>query len=246
MHGEPWHWKGSPSVYLEQQPWGETCKFSSEVFTGISINHLKPHSCHYFLYPVTGGQSGADLVRMRNYCRDAAETFPRELPWLTPKLLQLCLLESFSFTGKLFSNCNQAPTANLLKAACNLLVRSNETSSNLACFILLQLGNILSNREGQNLCTERAKGFRKLRAANNSLKIPALHDGAELYKTGTISNKWFSELRFWRNSSRCLPAAKDQEGRTWNFKTSTGDWYKPSCREFQQLKSGSHLSIISG
>lgn len=85
-----------------------------------------------------------------------------------------------SFTGKLFSNCNQTPTANLLKAACNLWVRSNETSSDLACFILLQLGNILSNGEGHNLCTERAKGFRKLRAANNSLKSPAFHDEAEL------------------------------------------------------------------
>lgn len=95
-----------------------------------------------------------------------------------------------SFTGKLFSNCNQAPTTNLVKAACTLWVRSNETSCNLACFILLQLGNILSNREGQNLGTKRAKGFRKLRA--------------RLYEMGTISNKWFSELRFWSNSSRCL------------------------------------------
>lgn len=75
-----------------------------------------------------------------------------------------------SFIGKLLSNWNQAPTANLLKAACNLLVRRNETSSNLACFILLQLGNILSNRDRQNLCTKWAKGFRKLRAANNSFK----------------------------------------------------------------------------
>lgn len=73
-----------------------------------------------------------------------------------------------------------------MKAACNLMVRSNETSSNLACFILLQVGNILSNREGQYLCTKRAKGFRKLRAANNSLKSPALCDVAKLYKTGAI------------------------------------------------------------
>lgn len=128
-----------------------------------------------------------------------------------------------SFIGKLLSNWNQAPTANVLKGACNLLVRSNETSSNLACFILLQLGNILSNREGQNLRTKRAKGFRKLRAANNSLKSPVFHNGAELYETGTISNKWFSELRFWSNGSCCLPAAEDQEGRTSNFKTPTGD-----------------------
>lgn len=123
-----------------------------------------------------------------------------------------------SFTGKLFSNWNQAPTANLLKAACKLLVSSNETSSNLACFILLQLGNILSSREGQNLSTKRARGFRKLRAAHQPLKSPALPDGAELYKTGTISNKWLSELRVWSNSSCCLPAAEDKEGRTWNFK----------------------------
>lgn len=49
------------------------------------------------LFPlhINGGQSGADLDKMRNYCEDAAETFPRELPWLMSKLLQLCLLESF-------------------------------------------------------------------------------------------------------------------------------------------------------
>lgn len=162
---------------------------------------------------------------MRNYCEDAAETFPRELPWLMVKASAALLIRKFlaSFVGKLLSNWNQAPTANLLKAACNLLVRRNETSSNLACFILLQLGNILSNRDRQNLCTKWAKGFRKLRAANNSFKSPVFHDGAEIYETGTISNKWFSELWFWSNSSCCLPAAEDQEGRTSNFKTPTGD-----------------------
>lgn len=110
---------------------------------------------------------------------------PKGTPLAHIKASTALLIRKFlaSFTGKLLSNCNQTPTANLSKAACNLWVRSNETSSNLACFILLQLGNILSNGEGQNLCTKRAKGFRKIRAANNSLKSPAFHDEAELYNT---------------------------------------------------------------
>lgn len=102
---------------------------------------------------------GVDFSSMRNYCKDAAGTFPRELPWLTSKLLQLCLLKSLLPLS--LGNCSVTPSKHQLhiyeRLHATSSVRSNETSSNLACFILLQLGNILSNRGGQNLLTKRPK-----------------------------------------------------------------------------------------
>lgn len=136
------------------------------MFTRISINYLKALSCHYFLYTIPGG---ADFFSMRNYYKDAAETFPRELPWLMSKLLQLCLLKSFLplSSGNLsvtqIKQIYERPHA-------TSSVRSNETSSNLACFILLQLGNILSNKEGQNLFTRRTKTM--VQEAQSSKQLP--------------------------------------------------------------------------
>lgn len=127
-------------------------------------------SCHDFLYTIPGG---FDFFSMRNY-KDTAETFPRELPWLMSKLLQLCLLKSFLplSLGNLSVTPvkHQQPIYERLHATSS--VRSNETSSNWACFILLQLGNILSNREGQNSPEGLKQWFRKLRAGINSLKSP--------------------------------------------------------------------------
>lgn len=103
---------------------------------------------------------GIDFFSVRNYYKDAAETFPIELPWLTSKLLQLCFFKSF-LPLSLGGNLSVTPVKHQLQIYERLhatsSVRSNETSSNLACFILLQLGNILSNIEGQNLFTRRAK-----------------------------------------------------------------------------------------
>lgn len=102
------------------------------------------------LFPLDNTRRG-DFFRMRSYCKDAVETFPRELPWLKSKLLQL----SESFLPLSLRNLLISPIKQQLHISERLhatsSVRSNETSSNWACFMLLQLGNILSNRGGQSI-----------------------------------------------------------------------------------------------
>lgn len=191
---------------------------------------------------------------MSNYCKDVAETFPGvsatgELPWLVSKLLQLCLLESFLPSS--LGNFSVTAIKHQLQTYWRLHATSWSGAMKQAAIwpvsFCFSWETSWATERDRTYPQKGLEGVQEVGAANKShLKSPALHDGAELYKTGTTSNKWFSELRFWSNSSHSLPAAEDQEGRTWNFKTPTGDWYKPSCREFQQLKSGSHLSIISG
>lgn len=134
-----------------------------------------------------------DFFSTWNYCKDAAETFPRGLSWLMPQFLQLCLLKSLLFLS--LGNFSITPIKHQLQIherlhAISSSVRSNETSISLACFILLQLGNILS-KSRQNLFTRRAKKkqnkkIRKIRTANNSLKSPVFHDETGPYETGTI------------------------------------------------------------
>jgi len=54
-----------------------------------------------------------DFFSTRNYCKDAAETFPREL--LARVAVSAALLIEKSpvpLVGKLFNNSNQPPTAN--------------------------------------------------------------------------------------------------------------------------------------
>lgn len=58
---------------------------------------------------------------MWNYCKEAAETFPGELPWLNVTASAALLSKSIGpLVGKPFSNSSQTPTANLWKTACNL------------------------------------------------------------------------------------------------------------------------------
>lgn len=135
---------------------------------------------------------GFDFFAMWNYCKEAAETFPGELPWLMSQLLQLCLVSLLPLS---LGNLTVIPVKHQLQIYERLhaisSVWNNEASTNSACFILLQLGNILSNRR-QNLFTrwEKKKSgggvFRKIRTAYDSLKSPVFHNGAELYERDNL------------------------------------------------------------
>lgn len=112
-------------------------------------------------------------------------------PGSMSQLQQLCLVSLLALS---LGNLSVIPVKHQLQIYERLhaisSVWNNETSSNLACFILLQLGNILSNRR-QNLFTRwKKKGgggtFRKIRTANDSLKSPVFHSGAELYERDNL------------------------------------------------------------
>lgn len=114
-------------------------------------------------------------------------------PGSMSQLLQLCLVSLLALS---LGNLSVIPVKHQLQIYERLHAISslwnNETSSNLACFILLQLGNILSNRR-QNLFTrwKKKKGeggtFRKIRTTNDSLKSPVFHSGAELYERDNLN-----------------------------------------------------------
>jgi len=168
--------------------------------------------------------------------------------WLVSQFLQPCLLKSLLFLSLgnfSITQINHQLQIHERLHAISSSVRSNETSINLACFILLQLGNILS-KSRQNLFTRRAKKKNKIKNQEEQQTTPS----RALFSM--MEQSYIKQGQFKINGFQrwCLeataPAAFQQLEIRRKFQTLTGDWYKPSCREFQQLKSDSHLSTTSG
>lgn len=95
-------------------------------------------------------------------------------PGSMSQLQQLCLVSLLALS---LGNLSVIPVKHQLQIYERLhaisSVWNNETSSNLACFILLQLGNILSNRR-QNLFTrwKKKRGGGDIQEDKNSKRLP--------------------------------------------------------------------------
>lgn len=142
-----------------------------KILTCFSINYLKGLSCLYFLYTTPGNLTSS----VHEITAKMLQKPSQGNSWLVSQFLQPCLLKSLLFLSLgnfSITQINHQLQIHERLHAISSSVRSNETSINLACFILLQLGNILS-KSRQNLFTRRAKKKNKIKNQEEQQTTPS-------------------------------------------------------------------------